>query len=676
MRYITVAAIALNQTPLDWDHNQANILAGLKKAREQGAEIVCFPELCITGYGCEDAFLSVANCKTAFAILLDIAKETKGIIAAVGLPILFRDGLYNTCGLLVDGKIAGFVAKQHLPGYSVHYEPRWFKPWPSGIQTEFEYCGEQYRLGDLIFNINDLLLGFEICEDAWVANRTGICLANRGVDVILNPSASHFAFGKSAVRRRFVMEGARAFGVAYVYANLLGNEAGRIIYDGDTIIAAGEKLVSVGPRFSFKDNVVTSSVIDIQDLRLTRSKYIDSCIASNPDGTISCEFKHVWSKTFPKHKISAENSSIISTAWEEGKDVKYQEFARAVSLGLFDYLRKSRQRGYVLNLSGGADSGATACLVYLMIRLCLEELGFEKLQEKLHYIPEIKNIKTKRHQGEEPIKVADIMPILLYCLYQASENSGKVTLDAAKSLAEALHAPFANLDIRPIIKAYYELIEPLVNRKLEWQTDDIALQNIQSRVRGPSAWFLANLRHAILLCTSNRSEASVGYTTIDGDTCGGLSPIAGVDKSFILQWLKWLQRIGIEGIGPIPCLDKITLQNPTAELRPSDHPQTDEADLMSFEWLDTIERLFVRDKRSPEEILIAMQRKYSEATSAELKAAIDKFCKLWAANQWKRERIAPSFHLDDESVDPKTWCRYPILSGGFQKELKTLSKDK
>lgn len=155
MRYVTIAAVALNQTPMDWDHNQANILAGLKEARDQGAEIICFPELCITGYGCEDAFLSVANCKTAFTMLLDIAKETKGVIAAVGLPILYRDGLYNTCCLLVDGKIAGFVAKQHLPGYGVHYEPRWFKPWVAGVRTEFEFLGEKYLLGDLIFNIDD-----------------------------------------------------------------------------------------------------------------------------------------------------------------------------------------------------------------------------------------------------------------------------------------------------------------------------------------------------------------------------------------------------------------------------------------------------------------------------------------------------------------------------------------
>src|SRR5205085_3149604 len=113
------------------------------------------------------------------------------------------------------------------------------------------------------FDCGGVKIGFEICEDAWVANRPGAELAMAGVDLILNPSASHFAFGKIDIRRRFVLEGSRAFGVSYLYANLLGNEAGRAIYDGGALIAAGGRLIAAGPRFSFRDHVVTSAVIDL-----------------------------------------------------------------------------------------------------------------------------------------------------------------------------------------------------------------------------------------------------------------------------------------------------------------------------------------------------------------------------------------------------------------------------
>src|SRR4029453_6469210 len=93
-----------------------------------------------------------------------------------------------------------------------------------------------------------------------------------------------------------------------------------------------------------------------------------------------------------------------------------------------------------------------------------------------------------------------------------------------------------------------------LGRKLGWATDDLVLQNIQARVRAPGVWMLANLRNALLLATSNRSEAAVGYATMDGDTCGGLNPIAGIDKAFLRRWLVWLEERGPAGLGPIPAV--------------------------------------------------------------------------------------------------------------------------
>jgi len=125
----------------------------------------------------------------------------------------------------------------------------------AGVRDDFTAPdGTTLPIGDIHFDIGGVQIGFEICEDAWVANRPGATLALHGIDLILNPSASHFAFGKLEVRKRFVLEGSRAFGVSYVYSNLLGNEAGRAIYDGGALIASGGKLVAAGPRFSFEDS--------------------------------------------------------------------------------------------------------------------------------------------------------------------------------------------------------------------------------------------------------------------------------------------------------------------------------------------------------------------------------------------------------------------------------------
>jgi len=261
---------------------------------------------------------------------------------------------------------------------------------------------------------------------------------------------------------------------------------------------------------------------------------------------------------------------------------------------------------------------------------------------------------------------------VLTCVYQATRNSGPVTRNAARAVATSLGAVFLELDVDALVQGYIGLIEKALDRPLDWKTDDLALQNIQARGRAPSVWLLANLRGALLLATSNRSEAAVGYATMDGDTAGGLSPIAGIDKAFIRQWLRWLQEQGPAGLGSWPEVEAVTAQAPTAELRPQEAHQTDEADLMPYELLDAIERAAIRDKRSPLEVYKLVRLQFAQYSPRQLVTWVERFFRLWSRNQWKRERYAPSFHVDDENLDPKTWCRWPILSGGFERELAEL----
>jgi len=175
-----------------------------------------------------------------------------------------------------------------------------------------------------------------------------------------------------------------------------------------------------------------------------------------------------------------------------------------------------------------------------------------------------------------------------------------------------------------------------------------------------------------LVSTSNRSEAAVGYATMDGDTAGGIAPIAGIDKAYLRRWLVWLETVGPEGIGPIPALAAVNAQAPTAELRPGSEHQTDEADLMPYDVLDAVERCAILDKQTPLEAWQRLTVEFPRHTPRDLALWTERFFVLWSRNQWKRERYAPSYHLDDESLDPKTWCRFPILSGGYARELAEL----
>jgi NAD+ synthase (glutamine-hydrolysing) len=375
--------------------------------------------------------------------------------------------------------------------------------------------------------------------------------------------------------------------------NVLGNEAGRMIYDGDIIFAQKGKMLGVHRRLSFQPFQLQTCTIDFSD----PSK----------------------SQVLPQTDITDRN----------------EEFAQAVSLALYDYLRKSKAKGFVLSLSGGADSSCCAILVAEMVRRASLEVGYQQ-------------------------KVGDI----LTCAYQGTKNSSETTLEAARELALSIGAGFHQWTIDDEVTSYTAKAEQAIGRKLAWETDDVSMQNIQARARSPIIWLLANIKQSILLTTSNRSEGDVGYATMDGDTSGSLAPIAGIDKPFIMQWLKWAEKqLGYKGLKYVNNLQ------PTAELRPQERAQTDEKDLMPYPVLVDIEKQAFLYRNSPLEVYKTLSAKYDPQP---LKEYVKKFYRLWAANQWKRERLAPSFHLDDLNVDPRSWLRFPILSGGFKEELEEL----
>ena len=612
MTTLKIAGATVNQIPFDWENNVSNILAAIAEARKQDVDLLCFPELCLTGYGCEDVFLTDWLAKTAWKKLHSVLPACKDIIVCIGLPVRILKKTYNGVCVIRNEKILGITLKQNLAKEGVHYEPRWFEPWPAQKVTLLNFETEQVEAGDLIYESHGIHFGFEICEDAWSTDRSGRRLAERKVNLILNPSASHFALGKCGKREKeVVVDGSQMFNCVYLFVNHLGNEAGRMTYDGDIVVGQNGRLLAVNERLSFRRHNLLTCVVDFE----------------TPD-----------------------QSEVLPIT--DGRE-RNEEFARAASLALFDYLRKSKARGFVISLSGGADSACCTVLVAEMVRRASAELGWNDFWTAL---------------GFDPVKYPTTVPAaiekILSCAYQSTINSSEGTLQAARELAASLGAQFFNWSIQEESASYLAKIEKALDRTLTWEQDDIALQNIQARARSPIIWLLANIKHSILLTTSNRSEGNVGYATMDGDMSGGLAPLAGIDKTFILTWLAWaeteLHYTGLKAVNQL---------HPTAELRPADRSQTDEKDLMPYNILVAIERLAILERMPPADIFQRLTTSYDPAL---LKGWIRKFFTLWSANQWKRERIAPSFHFDDFNVDPRSWYRFPILSGSYLAELREM----
>ncbi|MEL6907131.1 MAG: nitrilase-related carbon-nitrogen hydrolase, partial [Planctomycetota bacterium] len=437
MDRLHVAACALNQTPLDWQGNLDRARRAVDVARERGARLVLLPELALPGYGCEDAFHAAHIEHRSWDSLRALAEHSAGMVVGVGLPVLHRGALYNCAALLVDGKLAGIAAKQHLAGDGIHYEPRWFRPWPPQKSATVSARGlptvsgdDTVQMGELVFDVGGYRLGFEICEDAWVADRPGARLAALAVDAILNPSASHFAFGKRARRERLIEDASRALHAVYVYSNLLGNEAGRALYDGGAYVAVDGDVQATTPRFSFEGVEVADASVDLEVVRRGYRRTVSApSSVEDPDGMlVHAPFE--WGEARPPVPAAPR------PAWEDahGGRLAFEEFTRAEALALFDYMRKARARGYTVSLSGGADSACCATLVGQMVEHGTRGLGAERFAEALGLDP------------ERPLARQ-----VLTCAYQPTENSGDVTRNAAAGVAEALGARYHVIEVQPMV---------------------------------------------------------------------------------------------------------------------------------------------------------------------------------------------------------------------------------
>ena len=606
--HMQVAAASLNQTPLDWNRNADNIRQTVDTVRKQGTMILCLPELCISGAGCGEYFRHKNIADKSLDIFFGLLPDLAGIIVTLGLPLEYEGHLLNTVCLVVDGKPFGFQCKTTYSETNFR-ELAWFRPWAKHRHVPFELNGETYKLGDCSFEfkLNETKtfhVAVEVGEPDWNSPVAAAVHEYQKLDLLLNPTASPFTLGKHTRRLDYARRCTADFGYDYAFANLLGNESGPLIFDGGSFVAEKGRIIAQTKRFSFCDAQIAFGTLDVD----------------------------------APEKIG-------------GIEAREDELAHAVPLGLFDYLRKSGTKGFVLSLSGGADSAAVTVFVRLGVLFGVAELGLDGFKERFDFVPNIETATTTE----------EIVRCLLLCVYQGTRNSSETTLNAARTLAESTGAEFLQLDIDSLVQNYVALVERAIGHPLTWETDDLSLQNIQARTRGPGAWLLANLRSALLLATGNRSEASVGYATMDGDTCGSLAPIGGIDKAFLRRFLGWLEKTGPEINGkrqPMPFLAAINVQVPTAELKPASYSQTDEDDLMPYDILHRIELLGLFERKNTAGILETLCNEFPDHPAEQLAAWIDKFFRLWNRNQWKRHRYALSFRLDDTILDGE----YPVLA--------------
>lgn len=627
MKKVKLSSVSMKTTPLDIEGNRKKIIDALKSKEMENSSLILFPELCITGYGCEDAFYNSHLWKEAYQSLIKILPYTSNRIVIVGLPLYVSPFLYNVAAVLCNESILGFLPKKNLANTGIHYEKRWFQE-GSEFDDIIRFEKENVPFGNYIFQFADFSLGIEICEDAWVMSRPSHGHTVNGADIIVSPGASHFALGKHEIRRQIFRESSRNQNNIFLYSNLNGNEAGKVIFDGGCMAFQNGRQLAEGNRLFYSDIDIMNVVVDLNVNQHNKSRNFRK---TPQDNDFSVKIVYSDYTCIEVHEPLTSPSSFKHES-------KTEIFSKAVSLGLFDYMIKSHTKGYTISLSGGADSAASAVLVYIMKKLAKEELG-EDIFQKL-------NIDESK---------------LLCTIFQGTINNSKETRDGAKLLANELGSIHYEIDIDSQIDTIVNSMKSITKIDFNWKDHDVVLQNVQARVRSPIVWFLTNANNHLLICTANRSEGSVGYTTMDGDSSGSLSPLAGISKEFLLEWLhslneKKLFTPHLEGI------DLILSKKPSAELKPLDEKQEDEKDLMPYPLLQKIEYEYIVNGRSPKEIFEVLRNTEKQISEFELLKFIEKYNTLFKRSQWKRERLPPAFHLDEYGLDPRSSYRFPILS--------------
>lgn len=671
----------------DFSGNRQKILSVIDEAKKQNSSLVITPELSITGYGMEDFFTYPEVIEQAKKELLKITHQMpEKIIAMVGLPILHEGRLYNSVATIEKSRILGLTFKRNLASNGIHYEQRWFTPWESDENTivtiDMGLEQQQVLSGSPIIEFGGFRVGVEICEDGWVSNRIAQKYFERNVDIIANPSASHFAAHKFETRKRLVQDSSRAYGVVYAYSNICGCESGRAIYDGGSMIYSSGNELGTGERLHFsKYELLTRTVTDVAN----QASRMQTSQRYSERRSLNSEFPAVKSsrQSFEDYvtMYHEKSNTEVDNCWNLGVPsssylCEYTEIVRAISLALADWSYKTGTNGYTVSLSGGADSTLTSGLVHLSALLEIDEFIKKGIPLKDARIERFIDFDLSGMYRAADI-AEKVMKNYLTTAYQPSDNSGSVTRTAADEFAKEIGANHHILTVGHIIEGYEKEFNESFGTELNWEEHDITKQNIQARARSPMIWLPANYKNALLLTTSNLSEASVGYVTQDGDSSGVLAPISGITKTKVRGILRFLEDYGLHlytqpNFFKYESLKHINNQAPTAELRPVD--QTDEDDLMPFDILDFILEKSMQDNFNPLSVYRLVKREFIKEDESKLAEYVLKFYRHFFRNQWKRDRQAPGFHVLQGSLDPKTYKRIPLLCKMYEDELKELEK--
>ena len=499
--FVKVAAAVPAVKVADCEYNTLQIENIIAQAEGKGVEIIVFPELCITGYSCQDLFrqsLLLEQVEASMLMLLDFTRNLD-IISIVGLPVVVGDMLLNCAAVIQKGDLLGLIPKTYLPNYSEFYEKRWFASSQDLQPTEIRFAGNKILVTPqptLFKTCDGVLFGIEICEDVWAPAPPSNRLALAGADMTFNLSASDELIGKHKYLKSLLSQQSARTISGYIYSGCgFGESSQDVVYAGNAFIYENGQLLAEGERFSFKPQVIISQ-IDIEKLRSERrnnSTYVNA--QREHDARIVNAHTTVAQRDFELIRDVDPHPFIPG---QEDMGTSCNEIFSIQVAGLAKRLVHTNCKTVVLGISGGLDS----TLALLVCVKTFDKLGWSR-----------KGI------------VGGTMP---------GFGTTDRTHNNAVTLMESLGVTIREVSISAAVEQHFKDIGH------DMSVHDVTYENSQARERTQILMDLGNQLGGLVIGTGDLSELALGWATYNGDHMSMYGVNAGIPKTLIRHLVQYV----------------------------------------------------------------------------------------------------------------------------------------
>ena len=629
--FIRVAAAIPEVRVADCKFNVAKIIDLIEQAQQKQVEIICFPELSITGYTCGDLFFQNQLQNDAEKALTEIIIQSYSskMIVIVGLPWRFQNQLFNVAAIIQSGKILGLVPKAHLPNSNEFYEKRWFT---SGLDISTQnivYNESLVPFGvNQLFNYENTVFGVEICKDLWATNPPSTQHCLNGADLIFNLSASDELVGKRKYLLQLIEQQSGRCYSGYIYSSAgYGESSTDLVFAGNAIIAENGKIIAKSERFSLKSQLIISEV-DIDILKSEKLKNFNTPNILN---------KAVYSKV----NCESENNTFEGLTRKIDKhpfipadDVKEETLNEIISLQT-TALAKRWQHTNVENLVIGVSGGLDSTLALLVCIKTADRLGYDK----------------KRVIGIT-------MP--------GFGTTGRTYQNSIK-LMHSLGISSKEISIKDACIQHFKDIEHDVN------IHDVTYENVQARERTQVLMDFANKNNGLVIGTGDLSELALGWATYNGDHMSMYGINSGVPKTLVRILVDWASHQTNKESEEI--LQDILATPVSPELLPTDKngdmTQKTEDIVGPYELHDFFLYYFVRFGFTPDKIFFLANQAFKDDYTEDIIAKwLKVFLKRFFSQQFKRSCMPDGPKIGTVSLSPRGDWRMPSDTIGFQWDYK------